>query len=400
MVARLEPISVLQSHPLKRRITVLGSTGSIGQNTLDLLRRSNSFQVSALSTNRNVKLLAQQAIEFKAEFAVVADETAFLELKNALSGSSIRVGAGQSALEEASCLNSDVVMAAIVGAAGIKPTFKALAHARIVAIANKECLVAAGNLFMKEAARTGATILPVDSEHSAILQVLDEAQVESVEKIILTASGGPFRCWTTEQMKHAQPKDALAHPNWSMGAKISIDSATMMNKGLEMIEAYHLFPVEPDQIDVIVHPQSIIHSLVTYADGAVLAQLGQPDMRTPISVALAWPNRMKAPVKPLNLVDIGTLSFESIDKIRFPALDLAMHALRAGGVAPIVLNAANEVAVEAFLNKQVAFLDIAKIVDTTLSAASTRLGDEELQSIDSVLEFDLAARHLALENIV
>ncbi|NND49353.1 MAG: 1-deoxy-D-xylulose-5-phosphate reductoisomerase, partial [Rhizobiales bacterium] len=298
----------LSPAPGVRRVTILGSTGSVGQNTLDLVRRTQSLRIGALTAHRNVDVLARQAIEFSAELAVIADPDAYQDLADALSGTGIRAAAGAEALVEAACLKSDIVMASIVGAAGIEATFAALAHSPTVAIANKECLVAAGALFAREAARTGATLLPVDSEHSAIFQVLDQSQPEAVAKIILTASGGPFRTWTLDQMSRARPEDAIAHPNWSMGAKISVDSATMMNKGLELIEAHHLFDIGADRLEVLVHPQSIVHSLVAYCDGSVLAQLGEPDMRTPISLALAWPERMPAPVAPLDLAAIGNLT--------------------------------------------------------------------------------------------
>jgi len=397
MVAAGSAVPLIAAEPGARRITILGSTGSIGRNTLDLVRRSPSLGIVALTAHQNVELLAAQAREFGAELAVVADPEAYGELVRALEGSAVRAAAGPAAIVEAACLDADLVMAAIVGAAGIQATFAALARAPTVAIANKECLVAAGALFAREAARTGSTLLPVDSEHSAIFQVLDQSRPETVARIILTASGGPFRTWSLEQMAQARPADAVAHPNWSMGAKISVDSATMMNKGLELIEAHHLFAVEAERLEVLVHPQSIVHSLVAYHDGSVLAQLGAPDMRTPISLALAWPGRMAAPVATLDLAAIGQLTFEAADTARFPALALAAAALRDGGAAPIVLNAANEVAVEAFLAGRVGFLDIARTVESALDRAAGRLCCGDLGAIDEVIELDLAARHLVHE---
>jgi 1-deoxy-D-xylulose-5-phosphate reductoisomerase len=397
MVAVVEPRPGARGEDAPRRITILGSTGSIGCNTLDLVRRSNAWQVVALTAHRNVERLAAQAREFGAELAVVADPDAYGDLAEALAGTGTRAAAGKAAIIEASSLGADMVMAGIVGAAGIEATFAALAHAPSLAIANKECLVAAGALFAGEARRTGARLLPVDSEHSAIFQVLDQTNRQSVAKIILTASGGPFRTWSVDEMREASLADALAHPNWSMGAKISVDSATMMNKGLELIEAHHLFGVGADELQVLVHPQSIVHSLVAYHDGSVLAQLGEPDMRTPIAVALAWPRRMPAPVTPLDLAAIGTLTFEAADTEKFPALALALGALGAGGTAPIVLNAANEVAVEAFLAGRIGFLDIAATVAATLDAAGGRLGAGGIGSIEDVLECDRAGRHIACE---
>ena len=375
-----------------KRVTVLGSTGSVGANTIDLIERNrNAYEVEALTANRNVTGLAAQAIKLDARMAVVADPDCYLELKSALSGTGIEAAAGPDALVDAAERPSDWVMAAIVGSAGLRPTLAAVRRGITVGLANKECLVSAGEFFVNEVRKNGAELLPVDSEHSAIYQVLDFDQADKIRRIILTASGGPFREFTVEQMATVTPEQAVAHPNWDMGAKISVDSATMMNKGLELIEAYHLFPVEKSEIDILVHPQSIIHSMVDYVDGSVLAQLGTPDMRTPIAYALAWPNRMEAPAPKLLLEDIRTLTFEPPDAVRFPALRLAREALQAGNSAPTVLNAANEVAVERFLNKEIAYLDIAKIVDQTLEG----LDNKAISNLDDIAEVDLTARAFA-----
>ena len=375
-----------------KRVTVLGSTGSVGANTIDLIERNrNAYEVEALTANRNVTGLADQAIKLDARMAVVADPDCYLELKSALSGTGIEAAAGPDALVDAAERPSDWVMAAIVGSAGLRPTLAAVRRGITVGLANKECLVSAGEFFVNEVRKNGAELLPVDSEHSAIYQVLDFDQADKIRRIILTASGGPFREFTVEQMATVTPEQAVAHPNWDMGAKISVDSATMMNKGLELIEAYHLFPVEKSEIDILVHPQSVVHSMVDYVDGSVLAQLGTPDMRTPIAYALAWPNRMEAPAPKLLLEDIRTLTFEPPDPFRFPALRLAREALQAGNSAPTVLNAANEVAVERFLNKEIAYLDIAKIVDQTLEG----LDNKAISNLDDIAEVDLTARAFA-----
>jgi len=370
-------------------VSILGSTGSIGCSTVDLLARNpDAFTVQALTGNRNVKLLAEQALRLGAKLAVVADESLYGELKDLLSGSAVEAAAGDAAVAEAAARPSDIVVAAIVGTAGLKPTLEATRRGALVALANKETLVSAGAIMTEEVKNGGATLIPVDSEHSAIFQVFDFERAESVTKITLTASGGPFREKSLAEMKVMTPAQAVAHPNWDMGAKISIDSATMMNKGLEMIEAFHLFPVTSDDIEVLVHPQSVIHSMVSYVDGSVLAQLGTPDMRTPIAYALAWPARMAAPSETLSLADIGTLTFEAPDLVRFPALRLARESLEAGGSAPTVLNAANEIAVAAFLDGQIGFLDIAQMVERVLDDMNTvALGD-----IETVFAIDAEAR--------
>ncbi|MBM3542388.1 MAG: 1-deoxy-D-xylulose-5-phosphate reductoisomerase, partial [Alphaproteobacteria bacterium] len=339
-----------------RRVSVLGATGSVGRSTADLLARdAGRFAVEALTANRNAEQLAAMAKSLSARFAVVADEAQYGALKAALSGSGIEAAAGAQAVVEAAERPSDVVVASIVGAAGLESTLAAVRRGATVALANKETLVCAGDLVMAEVKRHGATLLPVDSEHSAIFQVFDFAEAARVSRILLTASGGPFRTMDRWAMAKVTPAQAVAHPNWSMGAKISVDSATMMNKGLEMIEAHHLFPVAEERIEIVVHPQSVIHSMVEYVDGSVLAQLGTPDMRTPIAYALAWPRRMEAPAARLDFQSLSQLTFEPPDPQRFPALRLARQALRAGGTAPCVLNAANEVAVEAFLAGRIGF---------------------------------------------
>jgi 1-deoxy-D-xylulose-5-phosphate reductoisomerase len=376
-------------HDGRRGITILGSTGSIGRNTVELVEaRPDLYRVEALTANCSVDLLADQARRLKARLAVVADESAYGALKDALAGTGIAAAAGASAVVEAAQMPAQWVMAAIVGAAGLEPTLAAARRGAVIGLANKECLVCAGALMMAEVAACGAVLLPVDSEHSAIFQVLDATQPEAVEKIILTASGGPFRARTLAEMEGMTPEQAVAHPNWSMGAKISVDSASMMNKGLELIEAHHLFAMPEDRIDIVVHPQSVIHSLVSYVDGSVLAQLGSPDMRTPIAYALGWPKRISAPSPRLDLSAIAHLTFEAPDPVRFPALRLARHALQRGGSAPTILNAANEVAVQAFLARGIGFLDIARVVERTLDA----IDPTPLSCIDDVLAQDQRAR--------
>jgi 1-deoxy-D-xylulose-5-phosphate reductoisomerase len=375
-----------------RRISILGSTGSIGCSTVDLLRRDpGAYEVEALTARSNVSLLAQQARELKPRLAVIADESLYDALKDALSGTNVAVAAGAAALEEAAAADADLVMAAIVGAAGLKPTLAAVARGKTVALANKECLVCAGEVMLKAVERSGATLLPVDSEHSAIFQVFDFDNVEQVERIILTASGGPFLDLDLARMKDVTPAQAVAHPNWSMGAKISVDSATMMNKGLEVIEASYLFPVPEERIEVLIHPQSVVHSLVGYADGSVLAQLGTPDMRTPIAYALAWPRRTGSPAARLDLAQVGQLTFRAPDPKRFPALTVARQALKSGGAAPTVLNAANEIAVQGFLGGEIGFLDIVAVVSETLEM----LPPGSVTTLEDVVAVDAAAREAA-----
>ena len=379
--------------PIKtKRITILGSTGSIGKNTLDLVARTpDMFKVEAITANRDVNTLAQQAQEFKPKLAVIGDKSLYKELKLQLKGTAIECAAGSEGLKEAGARPSELVMAAIVGAAGLTPTLEAVRRGATIALANKECLVSAGEIFTREVIENRATLLPVDSEHSAIYQVFDFDQVERIERIILTASGGPLRTFSLEKMRKVTPEEAVAHPNWKMGAKISVDSATMMNKGLELIEAYYLFPVKKSAIDILVHPQSVIHSLVEYVDGSVLAQMGTPDMRTPIAFALAWPKRMSAPSPRLDLNKIGQLTFENPDESRFPALRMARESLDAGASAPTILNAANEIAVRKFLDGEIGFLDICQIVEQTLE----KVDNISINSLEDVFSMDKIARHTA-----
>ncbi len=384
-----------ESQSAPRRITILGSTGSIGRSTLDLIgRNAGDYEVAALTGQNNVKLLAEQAIAHRAQLAVIGEESLYGELKAALAGTGIEAAAGASAITEAGAQRVDWTMAAIVGAAGLKPTLAAIRNGGIIGLANKECLVCAGELFMTEIATAGATLLPVDSEHSAAFQAIDNAPCDGVEQIELTASGGPFRTWTAAEIAKVKPEQALKHPNWSMGPKITIDSATMMNKGLELIEAFHLFPVPVEKLGVVVHPQSIIHCLVHYHDGSVLAQMGSPDMRSPIAYSLAWPKRMATPVKRLDLATLGTLTFEAPDDVRFPALRIARAALKAGGYSTVILNAANEIAVATFLAGKLSFMGIPALVEETLEKSAGVVTGRP-QNLDDIFAADAAARQLA-----
>jgi len=379
-----------------RRISVLGATGSIGESTLDLIgRNAAAYQVVALTGGRNVARLAELAVLHRAELAVVANPKGYAPLKAALAGTGIETAAGEDALLEAARRPADWVMAAIVGAAGLRPTLEAVRQGTATAIANKECLVTAGAIFMAEVARSKTTLLPVDSEHSAASQAMVGACRERIERICLTASGGPFRSWSLAQMADARPEQALNHPNWSMGAKVTIDSATLMNKGLELIEAHHLFSLAPDKLEVLVHPQSIVHCLVYLSDGSVIAQMSCPDMRTPIAYSLAWPERMHVPNGRVDLAALGALTFEAPDAARFPALRLAREVLEAGGSAATVLNAANEVAVEAFLASRIGFLSIAALVEATL-AADPDLVASAPATVEGVLAVDSEARARAV----
>lgn len=379
-----------------KTVTILGATGSVGTSTLDLVERSpDQFRVVALTANCDVAKLAAAAIRTRAERAVVADKSCLPALRDALAGTRIEPAGGAAAVAEAASMGADVTVAAIVGCAGLKPAMAAVEQGGTLALANKEALVSAGEVMNAAVARHGATLLPVDSEHSAIFQCLDARLSHRVSRIILTASGGPFRDRSFAEMHGITPAQAVAHPNWSMGAKISVDSATMMNKGLELIEAYHLFPVTPEQIEIVVHRQSVVHSMVEYVDGSVLAQLGTPDMRTPIACALAWPDRMATPGERLDLVAIGRLDFEAPDETRFPALRLAREALVAGGARPAILNAANEVAVAAFLAGRIGYLEIAAIVADTLDGYDPPAPD----TLDAVLDVDREARRLADERV-
>ena len=384
-----------QTNP--RRVAILGSTGSIGTQTIDLISRApEKYKVIALTARSNVKLLAEQAHALNPDFVVVADETKYQELKDAVADlPNVKVGAGAGAVVEAAEVDSDWVMAAIVGAAGLPSTIAAAKRGIKLAFANKETLVCAGPLMMELVAKHKCKLLPVDSEHNAIYQVFDNDHREGISKLIITASGGPFRTWSREQMAAATAEQAGKHPVWNMGAKICIDSATLMNKTLEVIEAAYLFQMPSEKIDVVVHPQSVIHSMVEYKDGSTLAQLGSPDMRIPIGYCLAWPDRMETPAAKLDLAKIGSLTFEAPDPSRFPALRLGREALAQGGTAPALLNAANEVAVQAFLDGKIGFLDIEKIIEATLSHGPVA----KMTDLDVLAEADEAARRFAGEQV-
>ena len=379
-----------------RSVTILGSTGSVGTQTIELLTADpDSFRVRALVAGRNAALLAEQAIALSAEIAVVADPASYAALRDALAGTGIQTAAGADAVIQAAAMEADWTMAAITGAAGLAPTLAAIRRGAYVGLANKEALVSAGDVMLRAVKQAGATLLPVDSEHNAIFQSLADGNRGAVEKIVLTASGGPFRTSSLDDMRRATPEAALRHPVWSMGAKISIDSATMMNKGLEVIEAARLFSLDAAEIEVLVHPQSVIHGLVYYHDGSVMAQLGSPDMRIPIAHTLAWPRRMATVSPRLDLVAVSRLEFAEPDLIRFPALRIAREALQAGGGAPTILNAANEIAVEAFLQRRIGFLDIADTVARVLQ----QLGTPKADSLDEVIALDASARRIALDAV-
>lgn len=387
------------SSVVSRRVAVLGSTGSVGVSTLEVIAHArkvygaHAFPLEAITAQTNVDKLAEQAKALHPKLAVIGDETLHAKLKDALAGTGIETAAGAVGLCEAAARPSDVVMAAIVGAAGLAPALVAAKRGVAVAIANKEPIVAAGEIFRAALAQSGGTIIPVDSEHNAIFQLIDPIYRDTLEKVTITASGGPFREWTRERMISATPEQAVAHPNWSMGAKISVDSATLMNKGLEVIEAHYLFSLPPEKLDVVIHPQSMVHCLVSYADGAMLAHLSSPDMKTPISHALAWPKRIAAPVQRLDLTRTKPLTFEAPDLGKFPCLGLAQQSLKAGSRATTILNAANEIAVQAFLGRRIGFLDIARVVEETLSA--DREPNEAHSDLDMVLAIDGRARAIA-----
>ena len=388
---------------MSKSVTILGSTGSIGKSTLSLIRAcgADKYRVVCLTANTNVDELVKQALEFRPELVVLKDDKGLEELRTRLSGSDIQIAVGEKGVVEAGAYPSDFVMAAIVGAAGLKPTLAAVKRGVHVGLANKECLVCAGDLFMDAVKQSKTQLLPVDSEHNAIFQVLNQKRREDVDKLILTASGGPFLQHSMTEMQQITRKQALNHPVWDMGAKISIDSATLMNKGLELIEASYLFERAAHDIDIVIHPQSIIHSMVSYIDGSVLAQMGSPDMRTPIAFALAWPQRMKAPVRPLNLPEIGNLQFFAPDSEKFPALRLARSALEAGGTAPNVLNATNEVAVAAFLNGSIGFLDIPACIEYVLDTFAGEDGFRQApRTLEDVFETDRRARSVAQQWII
>jgi 1-deoxy-D-xylulose-5-phosphate reductoisomerase len=379
-----------------KRVTILGATGSVGSSTLDLIEReAEAFEVVALTANHDVERLAAAAIRTNAKLAVVADASCLSGLIERLAGTGIQARGGPDAVCDAARMGADWTMGAIVGLAGLAPILAAIEGGGTVVLANKEPLVSAGDIVTAAAAKYGATLLPADSEHNAIFQCFDFARPERVRRIILTASGGPFRDWTLEAMRSVTPQQAVAHPNWSMGAKISVDSATMMNKGLELIEAAALFPIDPSAIEIILHPQSIIHSMVEYVDGSTLAQLGPSDMRVPIAHTLAWPDRMATPMAPLDFVGIGRLDFAAPDPARFPALALARAALQEGGARPAILNAANEEAVAAFLSNGLNFLEIAAIVADTLARYDPAAPD----SLEAVLAIDAEARRHAGERV-
>ena len=379
----------------QRAITILGATGSVGASTLDLVRRNrDTWRVEALTANCSAQELAKLALEFDAQIAVVADETCHADLRHALAGSGTEPAAGRKALCEAASRPVDLVMAAIVGCAGLAPVMSAIEQGHTIALANKEALVSAGAVMTAAVERYGATLLPVDSEHNAIFQCLQGGQLDEVRTITLTASGGPLRL--VENLDAVTPEQAVAHPNWDMGAKISVDSATMFNKGLELIEADYLFPVGLENIRIVVHPQSVIHSMVEYRDGSTLAQLGPSDMRVPIASCMAWPARMDTPMDPLDLAGIGELTFFAPDETRFPATRLAREAARTGGSAPATLNAANEVAVAAFLDGKIPFSSIAVLVEATLNAANLPPAP---RTLDDVLMIDEAARTLARHHL-
>ena len=379
----------------RRRLTILGSTGSIGQNTLDVIAQvggRDAFDIAAITGHDNIGLLAEQAKACGAAFAVTANEERYQELKDALAGSGIAAGAGKNALIEAASMPSDWAMAAIVGTAGLAPTLAAARRGADIALANKECLVSAGDLFVRAVAEGGGRLIPVDSEHSAIFQALEDDQQHAVERIIITASGGPFRTWTREQMANVTPAVARAHPNWSMGFKISIGSASMFNKALEMIEAKHLFDVRPDQIEVVVHPQSVIHSMVGYTDGSVLAQLGCPDMRTAIGYALTYPARTRLSVERLDFAKLARLDFEAPDEVRFPALRLARTALERGGLQGAIMNAAEEIAFHAFVDGRIGFLEMADIAEAVMDEM---IATGSADTMDAVFAADAEARSRA-----
>ncbi|WP_235046524.1 MULTISPECIES: 1-deoxy-D-xylulose-5-phosphate reductoisomerase [Caulobacter] len=386
---------------MARKVVVLGSTGSIGLSTLSLFEQSGApVEILALTAGRNVERLIEQALRWRPQVAVIEDEAKLEALRDGLAGTAVRAAAGAAAVSEAAAMGADWVMSAIVGAAGLAPTLAAARTGAVIALANKESLVCAGPALLAIAKASGGSVIPVDSEHSAIFQVLQPDCAHRVARLILTASGGPFRAWDKAAMRAATPEQAIAHPNWSMGAKISVDSATMMNKGLEMIEASYLFATPEDRVDVVIHPQSVIHSLVEYADGSTLAQLGPPDMRAPIACAFAWPDRLPWPAPRLDLAAYGQLTFESPDLDRFPAIGIARESLRLGGGAPTAMNAANEVAVAAFLDRRIGFLDIAAAVAGTLERMNS-LGDLTAANNDDAVEaamlVDASARRIAAE---
>jgi len=391
-MALIDPVVITNNSERPRTVTILGSTGSIGCSTVDLLNRnSDSFNVIAITANTNVELLVKQALLLHPDVAIIQDSSKYHILKEGLEGSGIEVMTGVASVIEAASRPADIVVAAIVGAAGLRPTLSAISQGSIVAIANKECLVCAGDLIMEEVNNCNSVLLPIDSEHNAIFQVFEPNNSKEVERIILTASGGPFLNWSTARMNTVTPEQAVLHPNWDMGRKVSVDSATLMNKGLELIEAAYLFPVLPEKIEILVHPQSIVHSMVEYIDGSVLAQMASPDMRTPIAYSLSWPKRMQTPTKRLNLAEIGKLTFENPDLERFPALSLARESLSTGKGSTTILNAANEVAVQSFLDYSIDFLGITRIIEETLK----RVQGYPIKSLSDCEQLDEESRTVA-----
>lgn len=389
-------MSRAQNEADMKSVTILGCTGSIGVSTVDLLLQApERYRTAVLVGGRNVAKLAEQAVALRAEHAVIADAALGGELRERLQGTGIRCSAGRDAVCEAAGEPVDWTMAAITGAAGLAPTLAAVRNGRSVALANKEALVCAGDVMLQAVREAGATLLPVDSEHNAIFQAMADKQAAAVEKIVLTASGGPFRTASLEEMERAGPEQALKHPVWSMGAKITIDSASMFNKGLEVIEAARIFSLPEERIEVLVHPQSVVHGMVQYADGSLLAQLGSPDMRIPIAHTLAWPERIATRSPRLDLAQVATLTFEAPDPVRFPALRLAREALRAGGALPAVLSAANEIAVEAFLDRRIGFLGIARLVEAVMA----EVGNPHADTLEAVLHWDAEARRLAMRHV-
>ena len=390
-VRDLLPVPAADGAP--RSIVILGATGSIGKSTADIiLGAKGAFTVAAVAGGRDPIALARTARELGAKFAALADPAGYAELKDALAGSDIKAAAGPAAVVEAALYPSDMVMAAIAGTAGVEPTYAALSAGRTVALANKECLVCAGPAFIRQAAAMGTRLLPVDSEHNAIFQALGDADIDQIEMMTLTASGGPFRTWTAEAIAKATPEQALQHPNWSMGAKITVDSAGLMNKGLEVIEAHYLFGIERERLDVLVHAQSVVHGLVAFRDGSVTAGMAAPDMRVPIAHCLSYPTRLTTGARRLDLSAVGTLTFERPDYDRFPALRVALDALRIGNGAPTVINAANEIAVAAFLDRKISFHDIARLVERCCEAMLADNSAHEPQSVADALAVDHMAR--------
>lgn len=393
------PANILRD-VLSRTVSVLGSTGSIGVSTLDVIAHArarygeDALPLEVLTAQVSVETLAAQAKKFRPRMAVIGDEARYHNLKQELSGTGIEIAAGSDAVRDAAARDSDAVMVAIVGAAALEPALAAVQRGATIALANKECVVAAGDIFRNALMASRAVVVPVDSEHNAAFQILDFAQSHAVERLTLTASGGPFRQWSRERMQAATPEEAVAHPNWAMGAKISVDSATLMNKGLELIEAHFLFALDANKLDVIVHPQSVVHCLVSYSDGSTLAHLSAPDMRTPIAYALAWPRRMASPSKRLDLARVKQLSFEEPDTNRFPCLALARDCMRLGGGAPTILNAANEIAVKAFLERRIGFLDIARVIEETLHLTHNSQPGQPA-NLQDILALDMRTRGTA-----